>query len=218
VSSVARIADVLRLFDQAPGQVYVDARSLDGIGHESTQISPPFPCGVPLPQLSLLADNWGVRLAPFACDGGRWVAAPLLVALWRPQILVQTSAQGVCRVVTPDAEAAIAAGLRVMPPPTVAVDAGHEVWAGWALETPITDMARAGDLLCAVAARVGADAEAFAALDKAHTSAARESLTLPLGGIIRNWNNQPPEYVRVLDVAPSRRYTLDALLSVGVTL
>jgi hypothetical protein len=214
VSAVARIADVLRLYNRLPGQVYITARTLDGFGSHAMQLPPAFEAGVPMPLLALLRDDWSIRIAPFTWDGGHWCALPMLVAIWRPSTTFLSAERR--HIVTPEGEASVIAGLGAQRPPTVIVDAGPEVWAAWWLDEPITDATVARTALRTLAARVGGDADLFAAIGQTETDRVRlEALTLPLGGVIRNWNNQRPEHIRVLKVEPSRRYPLDALLSIG---
>lgn len=208
MSEAARIGEVLDIFSKLPGHVYVDTRTLDGFGHENLHLPTSFELGAPILLLKALAAGWSARVAPMTWDGGYWCALPALFAVWRPFTE---------HALTTEGQAAVTAGLALMPPPSVLVDAGPEIWASWVLDTPITNLPIARAALRSLAARVGGDGEMFGALDQPTCvdPLLLERLTLPLGGPIRNWFTEPREYISVAAVDLTRRYSLDSLLSVG---
>ena len=90
-------------------------------------------------------------------------------------------------------------------PPAYAVDGGHELAVFWPLTEPLLvnqDPAPALALLEALVTHLGADVEAARSL----------ATTFPLAGIVRNWNNNPPERMGLLAIAPGATYTAEALL------
>ena len=122
--------------------------------------------------------------------------------LWRPATRFDKTTRW-RHAVEPAAQEAIAAAL--MPAPSVLVDAGHEVWAGWRLQMPF-DLTREADQAqaaqAALAARLGADVETAKDLDA----------PLPLCGVIRNWNANPPNRIEIVVAEPERRYDVEQLL------
>ena len=129
---------------------------------------------------------------------------------WRPETRFDRDT-GWRYTVTPEAQVRIREALDGFPlAPTVVVDGGHEVWAAWRLEPVLAvdrDPARARALPDALAERLGADVEAARDL----------AATLPLAGVIRNWNQTITDLVDIVDVEPARRYRVEDLESALAT-
>ena len=187
-------------FEGCRGDVAYRTRSLDGFHAGYGVASPPFTDGVPLPMLAVVNDDLELRISPFTTVGvGHLSDLPMIVALWRPAVTFDRS-----HVVTPDGQAAVAAAIAAMMPPSVLVDAGPEVWAAWTLDAPVRDQAAAVVALRDVALKAGADVDVLSDL---------HAFTLPLAGPIRNWNRTDLEFIRVEHVDETARYPLSAILS-----
>ncbi|MDI6773338.1 MAG: hypothetical protein QME77_12240 [bacterium] len=195
------LAAALRLFDGGRGTVALSGRSLHGIGEQDAHIAPPF--DVPLAVLQLLVDGYSLRLG--LATRSRQVLAefPCAWTLWRPATRFD-KITGYRHAVEPAAPEAIAAALATMPVPSVLVDAGPEVWAGWRLLEPLdlrrsADQARAAQV--ALATRLGGDIAAAEGLGG----------LAPFAGRVRYWNNTIPDFITIAEVELTRRYTLDEL-------
>jgi hypothetical protein len=199
-----RLSAALRLFNGCRGTVTIAGRSLHGFGEQGALIAPPFDQGVPLPVLQLLVDGYSLRLSPATRSGQALAEMPFLWVLWRPATRFD-KITGYRHAVEPAAQAAIADALATMPLPSVLVDAGPEVWAGWRLAEPFdllhqTTEARGAQV--ALAERLGGDVKTAEDL----------SATLPLAGVIRNWNNIQREYIEITIAEPARMYRVEQLL------
>lgn len=199
ITYTEKLGAILRLFDGAREPLHANGRTYSGIGQQSFSLQPPFTDGVPLAALDwLLGQDTQLRMAPFAGTPAS-PFLPMLVVLWRPlQAFV-----GRTHVVLPDGKARVTRALSILAPPTVLVDAAHEVWAGWALTTPITDATSMQAALATLATHVGG--EPLGTLE--------ERQLLPIGGIVRNWNFDDPTLVQLVHVDPARIYpSLDSVI------
>jgi hypothetical protein len=201
------IKRLLRVFDDCKNaHAMLSARSISGIS--STSLRCPLPArDVPLAALHLLISEHSLRIAPAPKAGEAYRYLPLLWCLWRPASEF-SHGTGWRHTVTEDARAAIATALAGMPPPSIHVEAGPEVWAGWRLIEPI-DLRAQGDqareFLRELAQRLGGDVERpqdFA-------------VDLPVAGVVRNWNGSTPDLIEIVTVEPTRRYPITELLKEG---
>jgi hypothetical protein len=196
------LAAVLRCFEGCKGSVIVVGRTLSGLGQQDAHLSPPFDA-LPMPVLNLLADGFSLRLSPATRSGQALDELPFLSILWRPKT-VFSKATAWRHAVDPEAAAQIAAALATMPAPSLLIDAGPEVWAGWRLTEPVDlrqqlDAARVTQ--AALAQRLDADVQ----------TAEDVTATLPFAGPVRNWGAHPP-FIEVVIAAPERTYRIEQLL------
>jgi hypothetical protein len=184
----ARLLDVVRGFAGHD----LDARSLHGFEHVTGRLPDPVPA-LPGFLLGWLEDGHHVRVSPSPASGGllhvAWV-------YWRLGDQFDRETGWRHRVPESD-QARVRDALAGCPiAPAWLIDAGPEVVVGWPLAAPLpTD--RAPAVLERLARRLGA--------------AWPLPATLPLAGVIRNWNQRAPERVELVDVAPAATYTLEAL-------
>jgi hypothetical protein len=199
-----RLAGALCLFNSCRGRVAIAARSLHGFGESGALLVAPFD-HVPLPVLQLLLGGMQLRISPGTRSGQQLLELPILAVLWRPESAFSRETKW-RHVVTAEAHAAIAETLGAMLAPSVFVDAGPEVWAGWRLERPF-DLTREADRAqaaqVALAARLGTDVETAKDL----------GAPLPLCGVIRNWNANPPDRIEIVVAEPTHTYTIDQVLN-----
>jgi hypothetical protein len=160
----------------------------------------PFSQEVPLVVLKLITEGNGLFVTPFVFEHrGILVpsALPVVFACWRPKTQrVDIGTEKSRHIVLADEKKVIAAALEVMPPPTMLVDAGPDVWAGWALTEPMVDLVAAHRLLNSLSA----------ALKAMPVNENARDVLLPFAGIVRNWN-AGRERVDIVSVDPSRRYS-----------
>jgi hypothetical protein len=193
-----RVLALLRLFDRCRGHVLVDARTLSGIGHEQLHVDLPVPSFLPTPVADALLDNLSLRLSSRAVDGTPR-DLPFLFAVWR--LASDFSRETNYRhVVRPEEQARVRAALAGFSlSPAFVLDSGPEVAAVFSLTEPLAldDPARANALLRRLAQRLDADVDS-----------ARVTALIPFAGPVRNWNTTDPDYVEILDVEPTARYSL----------
>ncbi len=194
---------LLRLYE-APGAVYVTARSEGGIGQAGLEIAPPV-LYLPAPLCKLIEERWGLQIsATTRGRDGSPAAYPVAWAHW-PVALDFSAATDWKHRPRPEALAAIAERLAAFPcAPTIVIDGVRELAAVWHLEAPLDcgrDAARILALQRGLAARLGADVTAGESLET--------WLPLP-GGIVRNVGSDPP-VVTFAGVAPDRRYPAEVL-------
>jgi hypothetical protein len=202
MSYAAQLRALVACFAGSAGRLDLEARSFGGVGQEHLAVWPKADA-LPLAALNLLRDDWSLRLAavPRAADGHTLADVPIVLVLWLPRTLFSADT-GWRYQVDPAAHAAIARALETMPAPSVLVDGGHELWAGWRLEAPLRDLPHATRVLTTLAARLGGTSEPLA--DLPHWS-------LPFAGPIRNWHDAPREDVTILEADPTRCYALEAI-------
>lgn len=206
----AAIAAVLRCFE-SDAHVSIESHSSAGFGHEHYLVNARALAGEgpPVAVLRTIAAGWSVRVAPFtrAASYGS-PELPVLFCLWRPKTGFGhspfDSTSGHMHHVTEEAITAITTALATLPAPSILVDAGPEVWAGWRLKAPLRDMQAAIEALRSLAVRLGGEPPDA-------RDATFSSVTLPLAGVIRNWNQNPPESIAVTHAAADRLYDLEAL-------
>lgn len=191
--------------------IRMEARSFHGIGLENLAIRPSQAASgtVPLPLLQRLDSNWSVELAPFSVTVGSVPHEfPMLFCLWTPTTRFgrpPDNPKGAhTHYVLPEAAERIRAAFASAPPPSLLVDAAHEVWAGWRLAKPVR-ASLALPALRALASRMGAD----------ELPADISELRLPFAGMVRNWNVVSPESIRILIAEPNRTYALEDVLHVA---
>jgi hypothetical protein len=209
----ARLLALLRIFDGCRGDIFVDARSLSGIGgHVTFNLRPPV-SACPFPILDCIRDNDGLRVGLTTRSGGRAEDLPAAFVLWKlRRDFGRREGEDPARYyVLPEEQqrvGAALAGFTVLP--AFLIDAGPEIVALWPLSAPLAvdkEPEHARRLLVALAERLGADVEA-----------ARDLMgTVPLAGVIRSWNGNPPDIVDLVDVAPGRRYAVEALEAALIT-
>jgi hypothetical protein len=194
---------VLQCFDLTQGVIALTDRSVNGVRQSCLILHPP--CrSVPMNLLTLLNQDVPVRLPVLTRNpsGQTLVDLPVAIAYWRPRTRFDRSTHW-RRVVEPDAQHAITTALRTMPAPSILIDGGSAVWAGWQLDKPIRDRRQIDAVLQAIAERLGADTRAPADL---------QHFEVPLGGPIPDFGNLTPRYTLIAVADASRRYTLDALM------
>jgi hypothetical protein len=164
----------------------------------------PFSNEVPLFVLKLITERNGLFVTPFVFENrGLWIASalPLVFASWRPRTQRVDIGTAQSRdIVLAEEKRSITAALESMPPPTLLVDAGPDVWAGWALTEPMVDLVAAHQLLNRLSV----------ALKAVPVSENARDVLLPFAGIVRNWN-VGREQVDIVSVDPSRRYSLSEI-------
>lgn len=193
------LSQVLKGYGAGPGDVRLDFRTMDGIGHSVHDVRTPV-ASLPFGLLELLVDRWSMRLAPFTAAGGRPVVTPLVFALWRPAV---THLDDGRPLVAPEMLRPIRMALGKMPPPSVLVDARHEIWAGWFLTAALTPT-DAAPVLATLAEHLDAIVIPSADMADCH---------LPLSGPVRNWSTVHIEQTELLEAHAQRRYELSTLLS-----
>jgi hypothetical protein len=191
-----KFARVLQCFDARRAALLLDARSFDGIGQQQELLTLPCPDGVPRHVLGLVRDGWTLRILPAAVANlSQQIDLPAAIVVWRPR----TAFKNRTHVVTDEGQATIAAAIATMPPPSIVVDAGPEVWGAWRLDQPITDLARAHRLLSTLADRLGGDTSILANL---------ATFSVPICGPIRSWNSERREHIRIELAHPNQVYAL----------
>jgi hypothetical protein len=191
-----RLEALLQCFDDARAPVLFDLRSFRGFEHEQHFWAPPFQ-QVPMLLMQRLLEGFSLRLALVTREPGYLVDAPVLAAVWRPARKFHDGRWVLCS----ESQAAIRTALATMPAPSVLVDGGHEVWAGWRLIGPIS-WQHAEEILPGLAGRLGA-------LD---LPARLSTLTLPLAGPVRSRETPEPETIEIIEADPTRRYLIAELL------
>lgn len=178
-SYAAKLLAALQLFDSTRGEaMQLEWRSDSGIGHGHLRIRRPF-TAVPVPLLQRLRDKCELRVYPLSRSADCAVDLPAVVAVWKPRTVFTER-----HAVDLEARAAINAALERFLEPSALVDAGREIGAWWALETPVRAGEAAG-VLRRVAAVLGADPP----------PADLGFWSVPLAGIVRNWNRWPHQYI-----------------------
>lgn len=198
VTLTANIAEVLQGYGAGPGDVRLDFRTMDGIGHSVHDVRTPV-TSLPFGLLELLIDRQSMRIAPFTVAGGRAVVTPMIFALWRPDVTRDDGRPSVA----PEMLKPVRKALGRMPPPSLLVDGRHEVWAGWFLTSPL-NMADAALALSTLAEHLAAVVLPASDLAACH---------LPLCGPVRNWSTVRIEQTDLLEAHAQRRYELSTLLS-----
>jgi hypothetical protein len=192
---VDRIAGVLQCFNTAKdGTLTLSASTYEGFGQSAAVLTPPFAVdGLALPVLNLLSDGFSLRVDVVTRSGPSALWLPMAVARWTLKATFLSTQRRY--VVSEHQRAGVRAALALMPAPSVQVEAGPEIWAGWRLKQALPAKA-AGAALRRLAEQVHADPI--------------ENLTntVPLAGQVRNWTRMPVEFVTVVAVDPSRAYDL----------
>lgn len=192
-----RLLSVLRCFDAGDdryGSLQTHARSLHGFGRLELALRPPF-AELPHALATGVLDEYEVRLEALLDDVHGAPALPVVIVLFKPEVAFVERRH----IVTKDGAATVRRALARMPPPTLLIDAAHEVAAGWRLTTPIADIAFARALLTRAAVLL---------VDAGEPHGARD---VPIAGPVRSWNGTDPDQVQILVADPSRRYALAAI-------
>lgn len=140
-----------------------------------------------------------MRIGLFTTAGGRAVVAPMVVALWRPKQTMTDDGPHI----EPEELTPVRMGLARMPPPSVLVDAAHEIWAGWRLASALS-LPAATEAQATLAGRLGAVTMPAGTLAEWH---------LPVCGPVRNWSYVNGRDVDLVEADAQRRYTLSELLT-----
>lgn len=204
----------------AVGELFLLGTSRGGAGREARvrQLDGTRPAFHSLPCLDWLEQGLEVRVSAAVHDSGNRgpVQLGLLFASWAftPEFGRRSEEDVMGAYYIGDADTArVAEPLARFPlPPSLVVDAGGEVWAGWALTEPLADFVDARRLQRALAIALGADTGEHA---QPHGRPARPAddpgVFLPIGGVVRNMGASPPPRIALPLVEPSRIYPLTDL-------
>jgi hypothetical protein len=195
---------LLRALARGRAPLVLEGRSLHGLGQERLYVGPD-PVHIPGQMLKKLLDApWEWRTRPgTSWPDGRPADLTAPAVLWRPATQFNAGTEW-RHEVDASAQAQIREALAGFPlPAAYVVAAGPEVWACWPLAEPMpvdASPALALALLEALTRRLGGDLHAAQDL----------RVTLPLAGIVRNWNSGPAP-VEILAGAPGATYTAEQL-------
>jgi hypothetical protein len=204
-----RLARVLQCFANSRGQVLLEGRSLSGIDSGAqVLLRTQGLIHAPLPLLKPLADGLSFRVHVATRNGQSIADVPVLVAKWRLPTAFYGSrriaraadagAAPVCRYfITEFGRGLLKAALELAPPPSFLVAGGAEVAAGWRLVTPL-GVGAAAPALAELATRLGAELP----------PSDLRTFSVPLCGLVRNWNNNPSEPITIDVAEPARMYAL----------
>jgi hypothetical protein len=191
-----RVAAALRLFE-SEGPVHMVARSVSGIDSPARLVAaPPFADTLPGNVLKVLADReMNLRVRPVietVAGRFRW---PLLFVMWRPPV----RRAGRQWELEDGARERILASLATMPKPSVLIDGGFELWAGWRLDDAIDGLQQGRAALGQLGDALGAGAFG-------------DDITLPLAGAIRgrDWNDAE---IDISEVDLDTGYTVTEILA-----
>lgn len=202
------LATIIPLLTRGRGDLRLSCRSIGGYGHEQ----PSLPHGtteIPVHLLELLSDDFEIRaeVVTRTAANGPPSDLPAAFVVWRPKHRFDAAIEHK-RIVLPEEQNRIREALARAPiPPSILIDAGHEVVGLWPLDHPADctrDLAAVRALLASMARTLDADlaaAEGFA------------DMSVPLAGVVRNWGATPPlTMIAVYDVGGGP-YTISALQS-----